>query len=564
MEDDSDGGGNVPPRDPGGQDGEEMVRNSVDSPDFIQENLRLDINIPNENESDSEMSDNEEDHVANEFVSEEEEPPEDESDEELEEEIPIQPRIRIGHLLLGPLGSRNRDDSSDDSDAERDEGEGERFDPSLPCQHSYLGQGRQVKGHSLEDTDDQVVTLPLLPQPGLALLPDQLLPLHLFHPALVSMVRDLCDGPGASRTFGVLGGNHEGEMGGLAGSLGTTAQIFEVHDPERDQEDRNSNDVGLKLKARGRQRFRLLSVRRTTGGILMGEVAILQDTKLGDPLWGIRLKGLDRTCLSTQEKEGNTQVEKDSPQEKSKKFGCFGFLPSFGSLPVSNLSEESSVPFSPVRAGFRHSVYSKALSPLPPWVWDLYSPSCLSTRLRAELIKLNIKPPHLEPEKLAWWSATNLPLQDSFRHQLLALSTTVQRLRLLLSFLETCRVIVCRRCHKQLGDQAYIFSMSSEGPQGAFVNPGGVVHETLTLYRAKNLRLVGHPSAEYSWFPGYSWTITECGGCGSHIGWKFTSSTKKLNPIKFYGFSRRNIEAKTEVPVGGEDGDRDSNVIHVM
>ena len=54
-----------------------------------------------------------------------------------------------------------------------------------------------------------------------------------------------------------------------------------------------------------------------------------------------------------------------------------------------------------------------------------------------------------------------------------------------------------RNCGKQLGDQHHIFSMSKEGPQGAFVNPGGHVHETLTLYRAKNLRLVGRPSTEY-------------------------------------------------------------------
>ena len=44
--------------------------------------------------------------------------------------------------------------------------------------------------------------------------------------------------------------------------------------------------------------------------------------------------------------------------------------------------------------------------------------------------------------------------------------------------------------------------MSSEGPQGAYVNPGGYVHETLTLYKTKNLKLVGESSTQYSWFPG--------------------------------------------------------------
>lgn len=36
----------------------------------------------------------------------------------------------------------------------------------------------------------------------------------------------------------------------------------------------------------------------------------------------------------------------------------------------------------------------------------------------------------------------------------------------------------------------------------AYVNPGGVVHETLTLYKAKSLTYVGRKSTEHSWFPG--------------------------------------------------------------
>merc|ERR1711892_983394 len=109
------------------------------------------------------------------------------------------------------------------------------------------------------------------------------------------MVRELCDGPDAGRTFGVLGGNREGDQGGLGGSLGITAEIFEVRDSESGEG--GPQEVGLKLKARGKQRFRLLSARRTLDGILMGDVILLQDKELGDPLWGFRLKSLDKTCL---------------------------------------------------------------------------------------------------------------------------------------------------------------------------------------------------------------------------------------------------------------------------
>ena len=44
--------------------------------------------------------------------------------------------------------------------------------------------------------------------------------------------------------------------------------------------------------------------------------------------------------------------------------------------------------------------------------------------------------------------------------------------------------------------------MSQEGPQSAYVNPSGHVHETLTLYTVKGIRTVGASSTEYSWFPG--------------------------------------------------------------
>lgn len=46
-------------------------------------------------------------------------------------------------------------------------------------------------------------------------------------------------------------------------------------------------------------------------------------------------------------------------------------------------------------------------------------------------------------------------------------------------------------------------SMSLTGLMGAYVNPGGYVHETVTFHKAKGLRLRGPPSTEHSWFPGY-------------------------------------------------------------
>ena len=88
--------------------------------------------------------------------------------------------------------------------------------------------------------------------------------------------------------------------------------------------------------------------------------------------------------------------------------------------------------------------------------------------------------------------------------------------------------------------------------QGAYVNPGGYVHETLTLHKAKNLTLHGTPSTEYSWFPGYAWTICQCRYCDSHMGWKFTAAKPNMVPKKFWGLSRRSLRPQLSLNVKEE------------
>eukprot|EP00112_Aurelia_sp_Birch-Aquarium-sp1_P020684 Seg539.8 transcript_id=Seg539.8/GoldUCD/mRNA.D3Y31 product="Protein cereblon" protein_id=Seg539.8/GoldUCD/D3Y31 len=53
-----------------------------------------------------------------------------------------------------------------------------------------------------------------------------------------------------------------------------------------------------------------------------------------------------------------------------------------------------------------------------------------------------------------------------------------------------------------------------------FQNPEGSKFEVITA-KETNVKLVGEPTKEYSWFPGFSWTIAICPHCGIHLGWKF-------------------------------------------
>lgn len=45
--------------------------------------------------------------------------------------------------------------------------------------------------------------------------------------------------------------------------------------------------------------------------------------------------------------------------------------------------------------------------------------------------------------------------------------------------------------------------MSIDGPQGMYCNPGGYVHDVVTVYNVTGISLgIEDPSVLYSWFPG--------------------------------------------------------------
>ena len=60
------------------------------------------------------------------------------------------------------------------------------------------------------------------------------------------------------------------------------------------------------------------------------------------------------------------------------------------------------------------------MSPQPPWIWSLYSPSSLVSQVRAELSKLSSLSPNLasvptDATQLSWWATANLPFEVRIR-----------------------------------------------------------------------------------------------------------------------------------------------------
>jgi hypothetical protein len=119
--------------------------------------------------------------------------------EDANEEVQQQPRNAMPriHPFLAHIrrafqapAARPDEDAGEEAAEEDSAGAGGpevKFDTSLPAQHAYLGAGQEVSGRTILE-EDLVQTLPLLSMPGFVLVPNQVFPLTLFHPAIISLM----------------------------------------------------------------------------------------------------------------------------------------------------------------------------------------------------------------------------------------------------------------------------------------------------------------------------------------------------------------------------------------
>jgi hypothetical protein len=100
---------------------------------------------------------------------------------------------------------------------------------------------------------------------------------------------------------------------------------------------------------------------------------------------------------------------------------------------------------------------------------------------------------------------------------------------------EDRRWLHCRSCGTAIAPFAAIL------PEGevplVFANPHGMVFELVLLSAAQSLRLIGSMTDEFTWFQGYAWRVALCGGCGTHLGWRF-EAIQGASPPVFFGLLR--------------------------
>ncbi|XP_022131733.1 protein cereblon isoform X4 [Momordica charantia] len=175
----------------------------------------------------------------------------------------------------------------------------------------------------------------------------------------------------------------------------------------------------------------------------------------------------------------------------------------------------------------------------PYWVYSMYDSYCLAQKAAA-MWKQIVGVPNMDgfvknPDILSFYIASKIPVSESTRQELLEIDGISYRLRREVELLKSIDIIQCKNCKTVIAKRSDMLVMSSDGPLGAYVNPHGYVHEITTFNRANGIALRGRAATEYSWFPGYAWTISICATCETQLGWLFTATNRNLKPRSFWG-----------------------------
>ncbi|MBT6093309.1 MAG: hypothetical protein HOH04_00400 [Rhodospirillaceae bacterium] len=109
--------------------------------------------------------------------------------------------------------------------------------------------------------------------------------------------------------------------------------------------------------------------------------------------------------------------------------------------------------------------------------------------------------------------------------------------------------IYCKACGEMVTRSRWRLSM--DGHEHVVFNPAGVVFRILCFREAPGIAERGLPSAEFSWFKGYQWSIALCRGCGAHMGWRYMGESE---PPIFFGLIKGTLTSSPGGAPGGAPG----------
>ncbi|CAG4942173.1 unnamed protein product [Parnassius apollo] len=185
-----------------------------------------------------------------------------------------------------------------------------------------------------------------------------------------------------------------------------------------------------------------------------------------------------------------------------------------------------------------------ALTPWPRFVYDAFDFRRMRDLICDYFKSIKLERVPEEPVSLSFWVASNLALSARDRLALFTVDDALLRLHMELRFIARKSILCCSSCMAEIARREDIFAMSSDGVHSNYTNLGGYMHDIVTVSRASNTHLSGRPSREYSWFPGYAWTIAVCASCMAHVGWRFDCTKRSLRPQQFFALCRNYVQPR--------------------
>jgi hypothetical protein len=82
--------------------------------------------------------------------------------------------------------------------------------------------------------------------------------------------------------------------------------------------------------------------------------------------------------------------------------------------------------------------------------------------------------------------------------------------------------ILCRQCQQAITRPADRITVDGSHLH-TFANPHGIVFEIGCFKTVRGCGYAGPLTDEFSWFSGYSWRVSYCSMCLTHLGWMFVS-----------------------------------------
>ncbi len=92
------------------------------------------------------------------------------------------------------------------------------------------------------------------------------------------------------------------------------------------------------------------------------------------------------------------------------------------------------------------------------------------------------------------------------------------------------RRLLCRLCGAPITSADHRISIAGHHVHRR-VNPVGFEFEFGCFDGAPGAVAAGRPTAEFSWFAGWSWAFSLCRSCGVHLGWFFDGRDPRFHGL---------------------------------